>query len=63
MKVRYKEPGTDLLITKEEKFMTVEDIQICNTPKPYFFGYRPNPTNEFIELSILTSTSGKIFRN
>lgn len=43
--VRYKEPGTDSLVTKMEKNMQIEDIQICNTPRFYFFGYRPDPTN------------------
>lgn len=41
--VRYKEPGVEMLITKDEKFLSVEDVQICNTPRPYFFGYPPNP--------------------
>jgi hypothetical protein len=43
--------------------MSVEDIQICNTPRPYFFGYKPNPLSQFLEVSILTSQSGKIFKN
>jgi hypothetical protein len=45
---RYKEPGTEDLVSKQEKNLSVEDIQICNTPRPYFLGYKPNPTSEFI---------------
>jgi len=43
--VRYKEAGTDTLVTRHEKNLIIEDVQICNTPRPYFFGYKPNPLN------------------
>jgi hypothetical protein len=61
--VKYKEPGTDLLVTKQEKNMTIEDMQICNTPRSYFFGYRPNPMSEFIDVSIMTLNCSRIFRS
>lgn len=41
--VRYKEPGGNEMVISEEKFLSIEDLQICNTPRPYFFGYKPNP--------------------
>ncbi len=43
--------------------MSIEDLQICNTPRPYFFGYKPNPLSEFIEVSILTTVAAKVFRD
>lgn len=61
--IRYKEPGTNLLVTREEKFLNIEDMQICNTPRPYFFGFKPNPLNPFIEVSILTTTAAKVFKS
>lgn len=48
IEVRYKEPGSNMMLTQNEKFLNVEDLQICNTPRPYFFGYKPNPLSEYI---------------
>ena len=42
--------------------MLIEDLQICNTPKEYFFGYKPNPFTEFIEISVLTQNASKVFK-
>ena len=41
--VRYKEPGTDYLVQRQEKNMIIQDLTIANTPKAYFIGHKPNP--------------------
>jgi len=40
----------------------VEDIQICNLPKSYFLGKKPKPNSSSLEVSILPSSNGKMFR-
>lgn len=62
MTVRYKEDSTTSVVNKTEKSLLVEDLQICNTPREYFFGNKPNPASEFLELSLLTHTNAKVFR-
>jgi hypothetical protein len=37
-------------------------MQICNTPREYFMGNEPNPTERSIEVSILTEKMGKAFK-
>ena len=41
--VRYREPGTDYLVSRREKDMAIEDLVVTNTPKAYFMGHKPNP--------------------
>ena len=41
--VRYREPGTDYLVSRREKDMAIEDLVGTNTPKAYFMGHKPNP--------------------
>lgn len=43
--------------------MQIEDLQICNTPKEYFFGNKPNPMSDTLELSILTTANAKLFKS
>ena len=59
----YIEPGTEVLVSRVEKNMMIEDMQICNTPKPYFFGYKPDPLSDYIEVSIMTQSASRMFRN
>ena len=53
---------TKAVETKVEKNLKVEDISICNIPRDYFFGKKPNPSASPLEITILTETFGKIFR-
>lgn len=42
--------------------MKVDDIQICNAPREYFIGKKPNPSKPYLELTVLTANNDKLFR-
>jgi hypothetical protein len=42
--------------------MKVDDLIISNLPSEYFLGNEPNPSEEALQLSILTDKNGKVFR-
>ena len=47
---------------KLETNLKIEDIQICNIPKDYFVGRKPDPSSPFLEMTILLDLYGKKFR-
>lgn len=42
--------------------MVIEDMQICNTPREYFMGNQPDPSDKYLEVSVLTEKMGKVWR-
>lgn len=50
------------ITARREKFIKVDDIQICNTPREYFLGKKPQPSSPLMEMTMLTSNNGKLFQ-
>lgn len=50
------------MTVRKEKFLKVDDIQVCNSPREYFLGKKPQPGSTLMEMTILTSNNGKLFQ-
>ena len=46
--ISYRESLSELSFKRTEKKLSVEDFQVCNTPRQYFMGNQPNPSDRFL---------------